>query len=159
MTQLSEARAGVVTPEMKIVAEREGVDPQWLKDQVAVGRVVVPHNPSGGRAVPCGVGEGLFVKVNANIGTSSDRADLDEELEKLNASIAAGTDTVMDLSTGGHISKTLETILNASTVPVGTVPIYQAVVETVESEGGLINLSVDKIFEVIEKQASQGVDF
>ncbi|MDZ7698968.1 MAG: phosphomethylpyrimidine synthase ThiC [Deltaproteobacteria bacterium] len=159
MTQLSDARAGVITPEMRLVAENEGVSAQWLRDQVAAGRVVIPFNPSGGRAVPCGVGEGLSVKVNANIGTSSDRADLDEEMEKLNASIGAGTDTVMDLSTGGHIVETLQAILSASTVPVGTVPIYQAVVEAVESEGGLINLSVDKIFEVIEKQASQGVDF
>ncbi|MFO7987434.1 MAG: phosphomethylpyrimidine synthase ThiC [Desulfatiglandaceae bacterium] len=159
MTQIQRARAGKVTPEMKTVAEQEGVDALWLRDQVAAGRVVIPVNRSGGRAAPCGIGEGLFVKVNANIGTSSDRADLDEELEKLKASIAAGTDTVMDLSTGNNISASLQAVLRESTVPVGTVPIYQAVVEAVESHGGLIKLGVDKIFEVIEQQAAQGVDF
>ncbi|MFP4085335.1 MAG: phosphomethylpyrimidine synthase ThiC [Desulfobacteraceae bacterium] len=159
MTQIQRARAGEVTPEMKTVAEKEGVDPLWLRDQVAAGRVVIPVNRSGGRGVPCGIGEGLLVKVNANIGTSSDRADLDEELEKLKASIAAGTDTVMDLSTGSNISASLQAVLRESSVPVGTVPIYQAVVEAVESQGGLIKLGVDKIFEVIEQQAAQGVDF
>lgn len=159
MTQLRQARAGVITPEMKIVAEKEGVDPVWLRDQVAKGRVVIPANKKHERLVPVGIGEGLFVKVNANIGTSSDRAVLEEEFEKLRVSIKAGADTVMDLSTGGDIDSCLKGILSESTVPIGTVPVYQAVVETVEEKGGLVELTADKIFEVIERQAEAGVDF
>ena len=159
MTQLDQARAGVTTPEMKTVAEKEHVDVLWLRDQVSQGRVVIPANKRHTLLVPCGIGEGLSIKVNANIGTSSDRAILDEELEKLRVSIKAGADSVMDLSTGGEVDANRRAILKESTIPVGTVPIYQAVVETVEQEGGLIHLKVDKIFEVIERQAEDGVDF
>ena len=159
MTQLDQARAGVTTPEMKTVAEKEYVDVLWLRDQVSQGRVVIPANKRHSLLVPCGIGEGLYIKVNANIGTSSDRAILEEELEKLRVSIKAGADSVMDLSTGGEVDANRRAILKESTIPVGTVPIYQAVVETVEQEGGLIHLTVDKIFEVIERQAEDGVDF
>jgi phosphomethylpyrimidine synthase len=99
---------------------------------------------------PCGIGEGLSIKVNANIGTSSDHADIDEELEKMNVAIDAGADAVMDLSTGGNINECRKRIINASRVPIGTVPIYQAVVEAINNKGGVIHLTVDKIFEVIE---------
>lgn len=159
MTQLEKAISGDITPEMKIVAEKEQVDTAWLRNQVAKGRAVIPANERHARLVPCGIGEGLLIKVNANIGTSSDRAILEEELTKLRVSIEAGSDTVMDLSTGGDMDASRRAILKESTIPVGTVPIYQAVVETVEQEGGLIHLTVDKIFEVIERQAEDGVDF
>ncbi|MFH1350440.1 MAG: phosphomethylpyrimidine synthase ThiC [Pseudomonadota bacterium] len=159
MTQLKKAREGITTPEMEAVAQKEQVDVLWLKDQIAEGRVVIPANKNHQGLVPCGIGEGLLIKVNANIGTSSDRAILSEELEKLSASLEAGTDTVMDLSTGGDIDLCRREILKNSPVPLGTVPIYQAVVETVNEQGGLIHLTVDKIFEVIEKQAADGVDF
>jgi phosphomethylpyrimidine synthase len=144
---------------MEIVAQKEQVDGVWLRDQVANGRVVISANRRHSRLEPCGIGEGLLIKVNSNIGTSSDRSILDEELEKLKVSIEAGADTVMDLSTGEEIDLTRRTILKNSTVPIGTVPIYQAVVETVEETGGLIHLTADKIFEVIERQAEDGVDF
>ncbi|MFC1883554.1 phosphomethylpyrimidine synthase ThiC [Thermodesulfobacteriota bacterium] len=159
MTQLGNARAGIVTPEMIKVAEKESVDVNWLKDQIAEGRIVIPYNKHHKNCTPCGIGEGLKVKVNANIGSSVDRAVLEEELTKLRVSIEAGTDTVMDLSTGGDINATRKAIIKESTVPVGTVPIYQAVVEAVEEKGGLINLTADKIFDVIERQAKEGVDF
>jgi phosphomethylpyrimidine synthase len=159
MTQLKQARAGVITQEMETVAEIEQVDASWLKEQVARGRVVIPANKGHRHLIPCGIGEGLLIKVNANIGTSSDRAVLEDELIKLRVSMEAGADTVMDLSTGGDLDATLKTILKEASVPVGTVPIYQAVVETVEEQGGLINLTVDKIFDVIERQAQAGVDF
>lgn len=159
MTQLKKARSGNVTPEMKIVAENEHVDAAWLRDQVANGRVVIPANLRHDKLVPCGIGEGLFVKVNANIGTSSDRSVLEEELEKLKSSIKAGADTVMDLSTGSDIDGSRRAIIKESSIPVGTVPIYQAVVEAIEDKGGLIHLTVDKIFDVIERQAEDGVDF
>jgi phosphomethylpyrimidine synthase len=159
MTQLEKARSGVVTPEIQTVAEKEQVDAVWLRDQVSRGKVVIPINGRHNGLIPCGIGEGLQVKVNANIGTSSDRALFEEELAKLRVSIEAGADTVMDLSTGGDMDAIRRAILKESTIPVGTVPIYQAVVETVEEKGGLIHTTVDKIFEVIERQAEDGVDF
>ncbi|GAG33070.1 unnamed protein product, partial [marine sediment metagenome] len=140
-------------------AEKEKVDVMWLRDKIADGRVVIPANTRHKGLIPCGIGEGLFIKVNANIGTSSDRAILEEELAKLRVSIEAGTDTVMDLSTGGDIDQCRRRILGESTLPVGTVPIYQAVVEMINQKGGLIHLTADKIFEVIEKQAADGIDF
>ena len=159
MTQLKQARSGATTPEMEAVALKEHVNVEWLRDQVAEGRVVIPANPRHNRLVPCGIGEGLFVKVNANIGTSSDKSVLEDEVAKLRVSLEAGADAIMDLSTGRQIDVCRKNILEESTIPLGTVPIYQAVVETVEEKGGLVNLSVDKIFEVIEKQAQEGVDF
>ena len=159
MTQLAKARAGITTPEMKTVAEKEQVDELWLRDKIAEGRIVIPANKKHEGLVPCGIGEGLLIKVNANIGTSSDKAILEDELAKLNASIEAGTDTVMDLSTGGDIDLCRKKILEKSPIPLGTVPIYQAVVETVNEQGGLIHLTADKIFDVIERQAADGVDF
>ena len=159
MTQLAKARAGITTPEMKSVAEKEQVDELWLRDKIAEGRIVIPANERHEGLVPCGVGEGLLIKVNANIGTSADKDILEEELAKLKASIEAGADTVMDLSTGGDIGLCRREILEKSPIPVGTVPIYQAVVETVNEQGGLIHLTADKIFDVIEKQAADGVDF
>lgn len=159
ITQLQKARSGTVTPEMKRVAEKEHVDAEWLREKVSSGRVVIPANARHTRLEPCGIGEGLRVKVNANIGTSSDRAVLDEELAKLEVSVRAGADTVMDLSTGGDMDATRQAILRESTIAVGTVPIYQAVVETVEQSGGLVHLTVDKIFDVIERHAQDGVDF
>ncbi|MFC1823338.1 phosphomethylpyrimidine synthase ThiC [Thermodesulfobacteriota bacterium] len=159
MTQIAKARAGKITPEMELIAEKEQVEVEWLRDKVAAGRVAIPANKNHKGLIPCGIGEGLFIKVNANIGTSSDRAVLEEELAKLEVSKEAGADTVMDLSTGGDIDLCRRRILESSPLPIGTVPIYQAVVETVNDEGGLINLSVDKIFEVIEKQSTDGVDF
>jgi len=159
MTQLKQARSGATTPEMEAVALKEHVNVEWLRDQVAEGRVVIPANPRHYRLVPCGIGEGLFVKVNANIGTSPDKSVLEDEVAKLRVSLEVGADAIMDLSTGRQIDLCRKNILEESTIPVGTVPIYQAVVETVEEKGGLVNLSVDKIFEVIEKQAQDGVDF
>jgi phosphomethylpyrimidine synthase len=156
---MQQALSGRVTPEMKVVAEKEHVEADWLRDKVASGRIVIPANSRHRELVPCGIGEGLSVKVNANIGTSSDRAVLDEELAKLEVSIEAGADTVMDLSTGGDMDATRRAILERSTVPVGTVPIYQAVVEAVEQAGGLVHLTVDRIFDVIERHARDGVDF
>jgi len=159
MTQLAKARKGVTTPEMKAVAEKEQVDVQWLKEKIAAGRIVIPANVKHEGRQACGIGEGLSVKVNANIGTSSDKVDLDEELAKLEVCIEAGADTVMDLSTGGDIDLCRKKIMEQSPLPVGTVPIYQALVETLNQGEGLGNLTVDKIFEGIEKHVADGVDF
>ncbi len=159
MTQLSDARAGNITPEMKIVAEKEDIDVLLLQEKIAQGRVVIPANINHINLNPCGIGEGLSIKINANIGTSSDHAVIDEELEKMRVAIEAGADAVMDLSTGGDINECRKKIIDASTVPIGTVPIYQAVVEAINNQGGVIHLTVDKIFEVIESQVAEGVDF
>ncbi|MFH1489811.1 MAG: phosphomethylpyrimidine synthase ThiC [Pseudomonadota bacterium] len=159
MTQLAKARAGDTTPEMRAVAEKEKVEATWLRDRIAEGTVVIPANINHKNLDPCGVGFGLTVKVNANIGTSADRDVFDEELAKLRVAIEAGADAVMDLSTGGDIDLYRREILGRSSVAIGTVPIYQAVVETINRDGGIVHLTVDKIFEIIEKQASDGVDF
>jgi len=159
MTQLSKAREGIVTDALKQVAEAEGVPVDGLREGVAGGRIVIPANPAHDGLVPCGIGEGLTIKVNANIGTSSDKASLEEEQKKLRAALEAGADAVMDLSTGGDINLCRNAVLENCPVPVGTVPVYQAVVEAVNEEGGLVHLSVDRIFDVIERQARDGVDF
>ncbi len=159
MTQIINAKQGKITPEMELVAENEGVDKETLRERISRGTVVIPANRNHKGFRPCGIGEGLSIKVNANLGTSSDRVYLEQEIKKLRVAIEAGADTVMDLSTGGDIDLCRRTVLEYSTVPVGTVPIYQAVVETINEKGGLIHLSVEKIFEVIEKHAEDGVDF
>ncbi len=159
MTQLKKARDGVLTPEMKYIAEKERTDLSALGEMVAKGRVVITANKNHKDLEPCGIGEGLLIKVNSNIGTSSDHIDLEEEMDKLKVSIEAGADTVMDLSTGGDLDLIRRKIIGASKVPIGTVPIYQAVIEAVGESGGLVHLTVDKLFEVIERHVSDGVDF
>jgi len=159
MTIMDQVRKGIIPPEVEKAARKEGVNSGWLSERVSEGRVVVPANPKHEGLEPCGIGEGLRVKVNANIGTSSDRAALEEELEKLRVSMEAGADTVMDLSTGGDIDACRRAVIKESSVPVGTVPIYQAVVEVAEEGKGIADLTVDKLFEVIERQAQDGVDF
>ncbi len=159
MTQSAKAREGVITEEMRRVAETEGVSTEWLRQKVAGGRIVIPANPGHQGLSPCAIGEGLRIKVNANIGTSSDRASLAEEEAKLAAALEAGADAMMDLSTGGDIDACRRQVISKSPAPVGTVPIYQAVVEAVEQEGALIKLTAERLFEVIERQAGDGVDF
>ena len=126
---------------------------------VAQGKVVIPANKGHRGIRPMGIGQGLTVKVNANIGTSSDHCDPAEELQKLEAAIEARADTVMDLSTGGDIDAIRRRILERSPLPVGTVPIYQAAIEVAQSRGGIVHMTSDDIFEVIERHAKDGVDF
>lgn len=159
MTQIEEAKKGIITPEIRKVAEKEGISVDVLLEKVAEGRVVIPFNKNHKQITPCGIGEGLRVKINANIGASSDRAILEEEIQKLKVAIEAGADTVMDLSTGGDLDSFRQAILKESSVPVGTVPIYQAAIEAAEKKGGIVHLTVDEMFSVIEKQAKDGVDF
>lgn len=159
MTQLESARTGVITEAMHRVAQTEAIDPEALCAGVADGTVVIPLNKKHNSIQPVGIGKGLSIKVNANIGTSGDQVDLMEELEKLQAAIEAKADTIMDLSTGGDITKVRQTIIKSSSIPVGTVPIYQAVVEAVKSHGGIIHLTPDLIFKAVEAHALDGVDF
>jgi len=159
MTQLELARKGIVSPQIKHVAEEEGVETDVIMQGLAEGKIIIPANVNHTNLIPCGIGKGLRTKVNANIGTSSDFCDLNTELRKLQTAIGFGADTVMDLSTGGDISGIRRAIISASTVPAGTVPIYQAGIEAIENHGAIVNMSVDDIFTVIREHANDGVDF
>ncbi|MCX7912004.1 MAG: phosphomethylpyrimidine synthase ThiC [Dehalococcoidales bacterium] len=159
MTQLEIARRGDISPQMVAVASAEGTDAEVIRERLARGTVVIPQNVGHADIVPCGIGEGLATKVNANIGTSSDYGSIETELEKLRVAIAAGADTVMDLSTGGDIGAIRRAILAASKRPVGTVPIYQAAVSAIEKYGAIVKMDVEDIFAAIEENARDGVDF
>ncbi len=159
MTQLEAARAGKITEAMQAVAQAEGVPAEELRQRVAAGTVAIPANPAHACLIPCGVGQGLKVKVNANIGSSPDRSDPAEEMAKLKAALEAGADAVMDLSTGGDLTVMRRQVLENSPVAVGTVPIYQAAVEVTARDKGIVDLTADDMFGVIEAQAAQGVDF
>ncbi|MGE5809681.1 MAG: phosphomethylpyrimidine synthase ThiC, partial [Nitrospirota bacterium] len=159
MTQILEARKGNITPEMEAVARAEGVPVGHVIEGVANGTIVITRNKRHTSITPLGVGRGLRTKINANIGTSKDRMSIDDEIAKLKAAVAAGADAVMDLSTGGPIVGIRAEILKQSTVSVGTVPIYQAAVETVEQGKAIVQMDPDLLFRVIEAQAEEGVDF
>jgi phosphomethylpyrimidine synthase len=155
-TQLAYARAGVVTPEMGFVAIREGVSPDLVREEIAAGRAVLPANVNHPESEPMIIGSRFLVKVNANIGTSAVTSSVAEEVEKLSWATRWGADTVMDLSTGKHIHATREAIVRNSPVPIGTVPIYQAL----EKVGGdPVKLTWDVFRETVIEQAEQGVDY
>jgi len=160
MTLLEAAQEGRITALMRAVAEAEHIPPEALRDRVAAGRVVIPANRRRVPARPCGIGAGLTVKVNANLGTSHDYADSDAEMAKLDAAIAAGADTVMDLSTGGDIRAIRRRVLERSPVPVGTVPIYEALVTAARSgKEGVKGLTDDDILDCVRRHCEDGVDF
>ena len=159
MTQLELAREGKISPQMSLVAKNEGVKAELIRRGVAEGTIVIPANIRHANIVPCGIGQGIKTKVNANIGTSSDFGDVDTELEKLRVATESGADTVMDLSTGGDISAIRRAIIAASTLPIGTVPVYQAGIEAIARHGAIVKMSVEDIFSVIEEHARDGVDF
>ena len=159
MTQLSQAKKGITTSEMLEVASQEGLSPELIRERIARGEIIIPKNKKHNFAHLRAIGRGTKTKVNTNIGTSTDCVDINFELSKLRAAEEAGTDTIMDLSTGGNLNSIRQSIIKASSLPVGTVPVYQAVVETVTERKALVNMSGDKIFEVIERQAEDGVDF
>jgi phosphomethylpyrimidine synthase len=153
------ARKGIVTKEMDRSAREEGIPSEGLRDKIASGRVIIPGNRKHKGVKPVGIGEGLRIKVNTNLGTSSDHVDLEEELKKLRVSIEAGTDTVMDLSTGGDLDAIRKEVIGHSSVPVGTVPIYEAAIEAVRKRRALAKMRIGDLFETIERQAEEGVDF
>lgn len=157
VTQMHFARQGVITEEMEYVAQRENLPPELIRSEVARGRMIIPANINHTNLEPMCIGIASRCKVNANIGASPTSSGLAEELEKLKLAIKYGADTVMDLSTGGGDLDEIRTaIIQASPVPVGTVPIYQAL-ESVH--GNVEKLSAEDILHVIEKQAQQGVDY
>ncbi len=158
-TQLIEAKKGNITPEMEAVAFKEGIDVNVLRDKVAQGRVVILKNNQRKNVIPTGVGEGLTIKINANIGTSLERSTLDEELAKVKVIEATGADVLMDLSTGANLDDVRKEIIAATALPIGTVPIYQAGKEALDEYKDISRLSKDKLFSDIEKHCRDGIDF
>jgi len=158
-TQLQAAREGRVTPAMQMVATQEQMPLDQLMTEIASGRVVIPANKNHHNLQPCGVGKGLRTKVNANLGTSTTYPDIEPELQKLRAALDAGADAVMDLSTGGDINLCRRQVVAHSPVPVGTVPIYQAIVAAQQQKLKLVDLNADDLFRVVQNQAEDGVDF
>lgn len=150
-TQRQEALRGNITPQMEEVARDERRGTEEIRVGVAQGVIAIPYNPLHKGCKGIGIGKGLKTKVNANIGTSADYPDVEEELKKLKASLEAKTDTLMDLSTGGDIAAIRRRIIAECPIPLGTVPIYQAMVEN--------RMTKDGMFEVVEEQARDGVDF
>jgi phosphomethylpyrimidine synthase len=152
------AKRGKVTEEMREVAGKEDLSPEYIMRGLAEGRIVITRNLS--HAIPAmGIGEGLRIKVNANIGTSRDICDVDTELLKAKAAYDAGADTLMDLSTGGDIDAIRRKIMKATPLPIGTVPIYQAAIIAQEKRGAIVDMTEDDLFNAIERNAKDGVDF
>ena len=155
-SQMHYAKRGIVTAEMAFVAEREGVDPEFVRSEIARGRAILPANIKHPELEPTIIGRNFLVKINANIGNSAVTSSIEEEVEKLRWSVLWGADTVMDLSTGSDIHRTREWILRNSPVPIGTVPIYQALEKV---NGKIEDLNFDLFLETIEEQCEQGVDY
>jgi phosphomethylpyrimidine synthase len=155
VTQLHFARQGVITEEMQVVAAREQLAPETVREEVATGHMIIPANINHPELEPMAIGVAARCKINANIGNSAVTSNVEEELRKLHTSVHYGADTVMDLSTGGGIHEIREAILRHSPVPVGTVPIYEAIARVKRLE----DLTADIMLEVIEEQAEQGVDY
>ena len=156
VSQMHYARRGEITPEMEFVAVREGVGPAFVCDEVARGRAIIPSNINHPESEPMIIGRNFLVKINANIGNSAISSSIDEEVEKMTWATRWGADTVMDLSTGKHIHETREWILRNSPVPIGTVPIYQALEKV---RGKVEDLTWEIYRDTLVEQAEQGVDY
>jgi phosphomethylpyrimidine synthase len=159
MTQLEYAEDNILTPLMKRIARDEGIPPGKILGLIAQGKVVIPKNKAHKIRKPCGIGTGLRTKVNANIGTSTDKSEIQDELKKLEVAVKYGADTVMDLSVGGDLKKMRKEILRHSPVPVGTVPVYEIAVNAQKKRNNFLKFSIDDVLRVLESQAKEGVDF
>lgn len=159
MTLLEMLGAGIHPKRLDAVARDEDIDVQGLAEDILTGKTVIPMNPGHERCAPIGIGSGLRVKVNANIGSSSDFPDPEIESIKLASALEAGADTIMDLSTGGDITAIRRRLMAECHKPLGTVPIYQATVAAKEREGGIVSMPEYDFFKVLEDQAEDGVDF
>ncbi|MBX9678139.1 MAG: phosphomethylpyrimidine synthase ThiC [Gemmataceae bacterium] len=157
MTQIESARKGIVTPEMEFVARREDLDAELVRSEVARGRMVIPANIHHlkGKLEPMAIGVASKCKINANIGNSAVTGTVEDELDKLHTAVHLGSDTVMDLSTGGNIDSIRQAIIDASPVPIGTVPIYQVIQNVKE----VADLKAKDLLDMVEHQAKQGVDY
>ena len=159
MTQLEYAKNNIITPLMKKIARQEGISPKLIAKRIKEGKVVITLNQRHNLKRPCGIGYGLRTKVNANIGTSTDKSEVNDELRKLEAAVKYGADTIMDLSVGGDLKKIRKIILEHSPVPVGTVPIYEIAVNAQKNKGRFLRFSINDVLDTLEAQAREGVDF
>ena len=158
-TQVELAKHGSLTEELQAVAKRENLAVEKVRQRLIDGRIIITKNVRRDNVKPIGIGEGLFTKVNANIGTSSIICDADLELEKARISVKYKADTLMDLSTGGDLREIRQRIIKEIDIPLGTVPIYQVALEMLNHNKAIIEMTEDNIFNVIEQQAKEGVDF
>lgn len=158
MTQIEAAKKGIITPEMKFVAEKEVVDVHELRENIASGKVVILKNLLHS-IKPVGIGKGLTTKVNANIGTSPERMELAEELEKLAVAEKYGSDTVMDLSLGSILNAVRRKVMEKSSIPVGTVPMYQMGFNLSKAKRKVHEMTIEDYLTVLEEQGKEGVDF
>ena len=158
MTQIEAAKKKILTPEMKYIAEKEEINPDELLENIASGKVVILKNTNH-NIKPVGIGKGLRTKINANIGTSPEKMNVEEEIAKLKVAIDHGADTVMDLSLGAILNEVRKRVLENSSIPVGTVPIYQVGYELSKSKKKIQEMTIDDFLFVLEKQAKEGVDF
>ena len=159
MTQLQQARKNIITQEMKQVAKDEDVDPEYIREKISEGKVIIPVNRKRKATRFCGIGAGLKTKVNANIGTSPDYVNVEVELEKLKASVDAGADAVMDLSTGGDLRAIRRKIIESSSITVGSVPIYEAAVKAVKNKQTIVNMTASDMLDAVRLHCEDGVDF
>ncbi|HOE14315.1 MAG TPA: phosphomethylpyrimidine synthase ThiC [Candidatus Saccharicenans sp.] len=159
MTLVKQARKGILIPFLKKVAAEERLEPDELLSLLASGEIVIPYNKRHKSVRPVAIGRKMRTKVNVNLGTSRDYPDLQSEIAKLKLSLKYQTDAVMDLSTGGDIRSIRKKLLTLSTVPLGTVPVYQAAIEAIEKRGSIVEMTEDDLFETIRQQAEEGVDF
>ncbi len=157
-TQMLKAKKGIITDEMNQVATKEQVNAEWLRDEVAEGRIVIPKNIYHAFSAQ-GIGNGLSTKINANIGTSEKHCNFKEEMDKMKTAIHYGANAIMDLSTGGDLHKILQRIISSSTVMVGTVPIYSVATRLLSQGKKISELHPEELFIEIETQAQMGVDF
>lgn len=159
MTQLESAKNNLLTPLTRRVAYLEKIPPQLLLNRIKTGQIVILNNKTRKLSKPCAVGRGLKTKINANLGTSTDKSRLSFEIKKLEVAIKYGSDTVMDLSVGGDLKSIRREILSRSPVPVGTVPIYEIAVNAQKNKGNFLKFGIGDIFSTLETQAKEGVDF
>jgi phosphomethylpyrimidine synthase len=159
MTHMEKATNKIISQEIQRVSRREGVEASFILSGLSRGNIVIPANPRHKGLDPCGIGQGLATKVNVNLGTSQGISDTKGELQKLAATLKYGADTVMDLSTGEDISEVRHAILSSSPLPVGTVPVYEAGIRARQKYGAVVEMNSEELFEVIEEQAEEGVDF
>jgi phosphomethylpyrimidine synthase len=158
MTILEDAKRGVITDEMKTVAKDEGVPVDFVRRGMAEGRIVIPVSPYR-KVKICGIGEGLRTKVNASVGTSSDITDVEMELEKVRQAELAGADTIMELSTGGDFAEIRRRVCEATSLSVGSVPLYQAFIEAAMKHGAVVHMKEDDLFRITAEQAKLGTNF
>jgi phosphomethylpyrimidine synthase len=156
---ITELKKGNIPDQVQKVAESENIDIHLIVEAIIKGQIVIIKNIKRGNVNPKGIGFPLKTKVNANVGTSTDKQDISFEIKKAIVAQQAGADTLMDLSTGGDIRSIRKRILKETNIPLGTVPIYQAAIESAEKKNGIVNMTTDDIFKVIEEQAEDGVDF